>query len=243
MGKGVLVTPTVHGNLLLGPTAEDIDDPMDTATTAEGLQEVFRKAALTWPGISIRTNITNFSGVRAHLTTDDFIIGPCSDCPGFFEAIGIESPGLSSAPAIAKDLASMIADELGLQAKEKMIPFTVSARAFRDMSAEEKARAVARDPAYGNIVCRCETVTEAEIRAAIRRPVGARTIDGVKRRTRAGMGRCQGGFCLPRVADILSEETGIPLLEIKKGNGNSFILSGTVESFLKRGADCDDSEC
>lgn len=243
MGKGVLVTPTVHGNLLLGPTAEDIDDPMDTATTAEGLQEVFRKAALTWPGISIRTNITNFSGVRAHLTTDDFIIGPCSDCPGFFEAIGIESPGLSSAPAIAKDLASMIADELGLQTKEKMIPFTVSARAFRDMSAEEKARAVARDPAYGNIVCRCETVTEAEIRAAIRRPVGARTIDGVKRRTRAGMGRCQGGFCLPRVADILSEETGIPLLEIKKGNGNSFILSGTVESFLKRGADCDDSEC
>ena len=111
------------------------------------------------------------------------------------------------------------------------------------MSAEEKARAVARDPAYGNIVCRCETVTEADIRAAIRRPVGARTIDGVKRRTRAGMGRCQGGFCLPRVADILSEETGIPLLEIKKGNGNSFILSGTVESFLKRGADCDDSEC
>lgn len=243
MGKGVLVTPTVHGNLLLGPTAEDIDDPMDTATTAEGLQEVFRKAALTWPDISIRTNITNFSGVRAHLTTDDFVVGPCSDCPGYYEAIGIESPGLSSAPAIAKDLSAMIAEELGLQAKEEMIPFQVPAVSFRDMTEEEKSRAVAEDPAYGNIVCRCETVTEAEIRAAIRRPVGARTIDGVKRRTRAGMGRCQGGFCMPRVADIIAEETGVSLLDIRKDSGNSYILSGTVESFLKRGAECDDSEC
>ena len=243
MGKGVLVTPTVHGNLLLGPTAEDIDDPMDTATTAEGLQEVFRKAALTWPDISIRTNITNFSGVRAHLTTDDFVVGPCSDCPGYYEAIGIESPGLSSAPAIAKDLSAMIAEELGLQAKEEMIPFQVPAVSFRDMTEEEKSRAVAEDPAYGNIVCRCETVTEAEIRAAIRRPVGARTIDGVKRRTRAGMGRCQGGFCMPRVADIIAEETGVSLLDIRKDSGNSYILSGTVESFLKRGAEYDDSEC
>lgn len=243
MGKGVLVTPTVHGNLLLGPTAEDIDDPMDTATTSEGLQEVFRKAALTWPDISIRTNITNFSGVRAHLTTDDFVVGPCSDCPGYYEAIGIESPGLSSAPAIAKDLSAMIAEELGLQAKEEMIPFQVPAVSFRDMTEEEKSRAVAEDPAYGNIVCRCETVTEAEIRAAIRRPVGARTIDGVKRRTRAGMGRCQGGFCMPRVADIIAEETGVSLLDIRKDSGNSYILSGTVESFLKRGAECDDSEC
>ena len=243
MGKGVLVTPTVHGNLLLGPTAEDIDDPMDTATTVEGLQEVFRKAALTWPDISIRTNITNFSGVRAHLTTDDFVVGPCSDCPGYYEAIGIESPGLSSAPAIAKDLSAMIAEELGLQAKEEMIPFQVPAVSFRDMTEEEKSRAVAEDPAYGNIVCRCETVTEAEIRAAIRRPVGARTIDGVKRRTRAGMGRCQGGFCMPRVADIIAEETGVSLLDIRKDSGNSYILSGTVESFLKRGAECDDSEC
>ena len=243
MGKGVLVTPTVHGNLLLGPTAEDIDDPMDTATTAEGLQEVFRKAALTWPDISIRTTITNFSGVRAHLTTDDFVVGPCSDCPGYYEAIGIESPGLSSTPAIAKDLSAMIAEELGLQAKEEMIPFQVPAVSFRDMTEEEKSRAVAEDPAYGNIVCRCETVTEAEIRAAIRRPVGARTIDGVKRRTRAGMGRCQGGFCMPRVADIIAEETGVSLLDIRKDSGNSYILSGTVESFLKRGAEYDDSEC
>ena len=242
MGKGVLVTPTVHGNLLLGPTAEDIDDPMDTATTSEGLQEVFVKASLTWPGISVRKNITNFSGIRAHLITDDFIVGPCSDCSGYFEAIGIESPGLSSAPAIAQDLAIMIAGHLKLHAKDTILPFKVPSVSFRDMTVEQRTLALADNPAYGNIVCRCETVTEAEIRAAIRRPVGARTIDGVKRRTRAGMGRCQGGFCMPRVADIIADETGISLLDIKKGRGNSYILSGTVESFLKGDAEFDDPE-
>ena len=233
MGKGVLVSPTVHGNTLLGPTAEDIEDPMDTATTSEGLAEVLRKAALTWPTISVRSNITNFSGVRAHLATDDFIVGSCDSCPGYYEAIGIESPGLSSAPAIAKDLAGMIADQLKLSAKAEMIPCCILPVPFRDMDTEEREKAVAADPACGNIICRCETVTEAEIRAAIRRPVGARTIDGVKRRTRAGMGRCQGGFCMPRVADIIAEETGVPLQDVKKGNGDSFILAGSVESFLK----------
>ncbi len=242
MGKGVLVSPTVHGNTLLGPTAEDIVDPMDTATTSEGLSEVLRKAALTWPNISVRSNITNFSGVRAHLATDDFIVGPCDSCPGYYEAIGIESPGLSSAPAIAQDLAGMIADQLNLSAKSDMVPCSVLPVPFRDMNTEERKKAVAADPAWGNIICRCETVTEAEIRAAIRRPVGARTIDGVKRRTRAGMGRCQGGFCMPRVADIIAEETGVSLLDIKKGSGDSFILAGSVESFLKGDTAYDRSE-
>lgn len=242
MGKGVLVSPTVHGNTLLGPTAEDIEDPMDTATTSEGLAEVLRKASLTWPEISIRTNITNFSGVRAHLTTDDFVIGPCESCPGYYEAIGIESPGLSSAPAIAQDLARMIAEKLNLNVKAEIVPFKFSPVPFRDMTMEEREKAVSSDPSYGNIICRCETVTEAEIRAAIHRPVGARTIDGVKRRTRAGMGRCQGGFCLPRVADIIAEETGISLLDVKKGSGDSFILAGSVESFLKGVTENDGSE-
>ena len=242
MGKGVLVSPTVHGNTLLGPTAEDVEDPMDTATTSEGLAEVLRKASLTWPEISIRSNITNFSGIRAHLATDDFVIGPCDSCPGYFEAIGIESPGLSSAPAIAQDLGRMIAEKLKLAAKTEMIPYRKPPVPFREMNIEEQEKAVAADPAYGNIICRCETVTEAEIRAAIRRPVGARTIDGVKRRTRAGMGRCQGGFCMPRVADIIAEETGISLLEVKKGGGNSFILAGSVESFLKGDIKHDGSE-
>ena len=237
MGKGVLVTPTVHGNLLLGPNAEDICDPLDTATTAEGLAEVLRKAALTWPAFSVRTNITNFSGVRAHLTVDDFVVGPCAGCPGYFEAIGIESPGLSSAPAIGEDLAEMIVSFLDLPRKAELVPFVPAPKPFHEMSLEEREAAVRSDPAYGQIICRCETVTEAEIRAAVRRPVGARSVDAVKRRTRAGMGRCQGGFCLPRVAEIIADATGLPLREITKNGGKSFLLSGTVESFLKEAPD------
>ena len=233
MGKGVLVTPTVHGNLLLGPTAEDVEDPMDTATTAEGLAQILKKASRTWPGLSTRTNITNFSGIRAHLTTDDFIVGPCADVPGLFEAIGIESPGLSSAPAIAEVLSGAIAAYLRLKPKEKTAAYPLPPVPFREMTPEEQAAAVARDPAYGNLICRCEVVTEAEIRQAIRRPVGARTVDGVKRRTRAGMGRCQGGFCMPRVAAILAEETGVPLTAVTKDGGNSYLLDDTVASFLK----------
>ena len=233
MGKGVLVSPTVHGNLILGPTAEDINDPLDTATTSAGLSAVLEKAVRTWPGLSTRTNITNFSGVRAHLTHDDFIVGRCEDCSGYYEAIGIESPGLSSAPAIAQDLASAIAEDLHLERKETRVPCPVRPRPFHEMDEAERKQAIADDPAYGNIICRCEVVTEAEIRASIRRPVGARSVDGVKRRTRAGMGRCQGGFCLPRVAAIISEETGIPLLEVTKNGGKSLLLADTVECFLK----------
>ena len=237
MGKGVLVSPTVHGNLLLGPTAEDIPDPLDTATTADGLAEVLRKAALTWPALSVRSNITNFSGVRAHLESDDFVIGPCEGVPGYFEAIGIESPGLSSAPAVGADLASMISDYLGCADKKEIVPYPVPPKSFHDMTDSERAEALKKDPAYGQIICRCETVTEAEIRAAIRRPVGARSVDGVKRRTRAGMGRCQGGFCLPRVAAIIAEETGLPLQDVTKNGGGSYLLAGTLESFLKEGPD------
>jgi glycerol-3-phosphate dehydrogenase len=233
MGKGVLVSPTVHGNLILGPNAEDIDVPDDTATTGSGLAEVLEKASRTWPGLSVRSNITNFSGVRAHLTDDDFVIGPCADCPGLFDAVGIESPGLSSAPAIGQDIAEMVAVYLNLECKTSLIPYSVPLRPFQAMTDTEREEAVRSDPAFGNIVCRCETVTEAEIRAAIRRPVGARSVDAVKRRTRAGMGRCQGGFCMPRVAEILSEETGIPLREITKNGGHSYILSDTIGSFLK----------
>ena len=234
MGKGVLVSPTVHGNLLLGPTAEDIDDPLDTATTAEGLSDILKKALRTWPGLSTKTNITNFSGVRAHLTSDDFIVGPCEGCPGFYEAIGIESPGLSSAPAVGMDLAAMVADYLSLSVKDHIERSPAPPVPFHDMSTEQREQAIKENPAYGNIICRCEVVTEAEIRRAVNRPVGARSVDGVKRRTRAGMGRCQGGFCLPRVASIISEETGIPLKEITKNGGQSLLLSDTIDAFLER---------
>lgn len=235
MGKGVLVSQTVHGNLLLGPNAEDIADPLDTSTTADGLSFVLSRAKRTWPAADIRLNITNFSGVRAHLDSDDFSVGPVSGAPGAYEAIGIESPGLSSAPAIADDLASSLASVLSLNRKSTIVSPRKPRKSFHDMNEEERADAVQLDPAYGNIVCRCELVTEAEIREAIRRPVGARTVDGVKRRTRAGMGRCQGGFCCPRVAQIIAEETGISLLEVTKCGGESLLLEDTIESFLKRG--------
>lgn len=233
MGKGVLMTPTVHGNLLIGPNAEDIESPLMTETTQEGLDFVLSKAKLTCPQLSLRTNITNFSGVRAHLESDDFMVGPVDGCPGAFEAAGIESPGLSSAPAIGKAVCAMVAEYLRLSRKASVVPYAKPAKPFRDMSPEEKEEAIRRNEQYGTIVCRCETVTEAEIRAAIHRPVGANTIDGIKRRVRAGMGRCQGGFCMPRVAAILAEEKNIPLTEVRKGDGNSFILCDTVEHFLK----------
>ena len=228
MGKGVLVSPTVHGNLLLGPTAEDIGDPLDTATTQAGLDQILEKARKTWPGLSTRSNITNFSGVRAHLESDDFLIGPVNGCPGAFEAAGIESPGLSSAPAVGKDLAALAADYLHLAPRKKRTPYPRPPRPFHEMTEEERAEACRKDPAYGTVICRCEVVTEAEIRAAIRRPVGARSIDGVKRRTRAGMGRCQGGFCMPRVAAILAEELGCGLNEIRKDGPGSLLLSGPI---------------
>ncbi len=228
MGKGVLVSPTVHGNILLGPSAEDIEDPLDTSTTQEGLDAVMERVKLTWPRVSVRTNITNFSGVRAHEQGEDFVIGPLQDCPGAYEASGIESPGLSSAPSIGMTLARKIAEDFGLCKKAEIVPYPQSKKPFREMNHEEQISALEQNPLYGNIVCRCEVVTEAEIVEAIHRPVPATSIDGVKRRTRAGMGRCQGGFCLPRVAAIISRETGIPLTDMTKNGGESFLLTGTL---------------
>ena len=232
MGKGVLVTPTVHGNLLLGPSAEDIPDGADTATTAEGLSGVVSACLRSVPGLNLRGEITNFAGVRAHPACDDFLVGPVPGVGRAYEAIGIESPGLSAAPAIGEELGGRIASDLSLEEKAKIQPPPPRPAPFREMTEEERAAAVAKDPAYGRIICRCEVVTDAEIRAAIRRPVGARTVDGVKRRCRAGMGRCQGGFCCPRVAEILSEELGLPLTAVTKNGGDSRLLSGTIGEAL-----------
>lgn len=235
MGKGVLVSPTVHGNTLLGPSAEDIPDGLDVSTTADGLDFVLEKSKLTWPGLSVRGNITNFSGIRAHEAKGDFIIGAVKGRTNAYETVGIESPGLSSAPAIAEMLGQQIAQEQHLTQKADYLPALPMAKAFRAMTSEEKAAAVAADPLYGKLVCRCEMVTEAEIRAAIRRPVGATTIDGVKRRTRAGMGRCQGGFCSPRVTEIIAEELGIPMTEVTKCGGESRLLTSTIHQAMKEG--------
>lgn len=233
MGKGVLVSPTVHGNLLLGPSAQDISDGYDVATTRQGLDFVMGKCRLTWPKASPRGTITNFSGIRAHEKAGDFIIGPVEGVPLAFEAIGIESPGLSAAPAIAEMLGSQVAEALKAEKKADYVPAPARPKPFYAMNDKERADAVKADPQYGCLVCRCEVVAEAEIRAAIRRPVGARNIDAVKRRTRAGMGRCQGGFCSPRVLEILAEELNIPFTEVTKCGGESTLLVGRIGESAK----------
>ena len=213
MGKGILVSPTVDGTVIVGPTAEDVDDKADVSTTYAGLDKVKSGARRTFPALPLDKVITEFSGLRAHETTvGDFVVGEAPDAPQFFNAVGVESPGLTSAPAIGVHLAEAVAKRLGLARKD---PAGISKDAgwwprTRELDPESLAALVRRDPAYGRIVCRCEEVTEGEIRAAIRARVGARTLDGVKRRTRSGMGRCQGGFCTPRVIEILGSELGLP---------------------------------
>ena len=214
MGKGILVSPTVDGTVIVGPSSEDIADKEDKATTAEIMAKVTRLAKRSFPALPVRAAIKNFSGIRAHETTvSDFVLGEPEGVPGFFNALGVESPGLTSAPAIGEFLAEKVAERLGAAKKPaEAISDDVSYwPKTREMTPEELAEQVKKDPTYGRIICRCETVTEGEIRAAIRARVGARTLDGIKRRTRSGMGRCQGGFCTPRLLEILSQELGLPM--------------------------------
>ena len=225
MGKGVLVSPTVDGNLIVGPSASDIDDGDDVATTSEGLDKIYNAATKSVPAVSLRNAITSFSGNRAHPATDDFIIGSSDVNRNFINVAGIESPGLSSAPAIA-EMVEGIMTELtgGMEKKENFDPIRPEPVRFRHMSTEERAKLIEKNKAYGRIVCRCETITEGEILDAIHAPAGARDVDGVKRRTRAGMGRCQGGFCGSKVVEILARELGVPMNEITKFGGESKIM-------------------
>ncbi len=225
MGKGVLVAPTVDGNLLMGPTAEDIDDKDDVSTTNEGLEKVKTLAAKSAPTISSRNAITSFSGLRAHETNHEFIIKRSDKNPRLINVAGIESPGLSSSPAIAlyvDDIVKSIVPDLSI--KNDYDPGRPAPVRFRHMTDGERKELIGKNSAYGRIICRCETVTEGEIIDAIKAPAGARDIDGVKRRTRAGMGRCQGGFCGSKVLEILSRELGLNKNEITKFGGASKIL-------------------
>lgn len=222
-GKGVLVTPTVHGNLLIGPTATDTLDKEEVNTTKAGIDSLLGAAGKSIESIPFRSVITSFAGLRAHGETDDFVIGE-SSVKGFFDAAEIESPGLSAAPAIGEYLAGEVSKYLGASKKanhkstRKGIPNMALA------SLEEKERLIKENPLYANIICRCELVSEGEIVDAINRPLGATTLDGVKRRTRAGMGRCQAGFCSPKTIEILARELGKDMTEITKhGEGSEFL--------------------
>ena len=224
-GKGVLVTPTVHGNLLVGPTAIDVDDKEATATTAAGLDEVRTKSGLAVKDIPLRQTITSFAGLRAHEARHDFFIGEIA--PGFVDCAAIESPGLSSAPAIGAMVAGIVRDSLQLKENPAFDPTRKGILDPKALDFAARAELIKQNPAYGQIICRCESVTEGEIIDAIHRTPGARSLDGVKRRTRAGMGRCQAGFCSPRVMEILARELGVAQSEITKSGGDSKIIVGT----------------
>lgn len=224
LGKGVLITPTAHGNLLIGPTAENLDDKEAVNTSAAGLDEIRQKAAITMKNIPYNQTITSFSGLRAVGNRGDFIIEESAD--GFIDAAGIESPGLSSAPAIGVMVADMIKEKLHPGVNEDFIETRKGFVKLDELSPEEWNELIAKDPAYGTIVCRCETISEGQIVDACTRSIPARTLDGVKRRVRAGMGRCQAGFCSPKTMEIISRVHNIPLDQVRKSGAESIIITG-----------------
>ncbi|KAB0577366.1 NAD(P)/FAD-dependent oxidoreductase [Fusobacterium naviforme] len=223
-GKGILVTPTVHGNVLVGPTAIDIQDKEATATTQAGIDEMIAKASMNVRDLPIRQVITSFAGLRAHEDHHEFILGEVKDAPGFVDCAGIESPGLTSSPAIGEYIGALLKEKLLLKEKAQWTETIKDILHPETFSMEERNELIRRQPAYGTIICRCESISEGEILEAIHRPLGARTLDGIKRRTRAGAGRCQAGFCSPRVMEILHRELGIPMEKISKNSGRSNIV-------------------
>ncbi|MBR4753412.1 MAG: NAD(P)/FAD-dependent oxidoreductase [Thermoguttaceae bacterium] len=229
LGKGVLISPTVHGNLLVGPDAQDGDDKSDFSTTQQGLAFVRKTSALLSDKVDFRDSIRNFAGLRALPSGKDFIIELDPDVDGLLNLAGIKSPGLTSAPAIAKHSVELLANAgLDLIENPRFNPYRRQTR-FAEMSDAEKTELVRKDSSFGRIICRCEQITEGEIVEAIRRPLGAKTVDGVKRRCRPGSGRCQGGFCGPRVLEILARELATSREGLLKDKNGSYILAGKTK--------------
>lgn len=228
MGKGIAASQTIHGNFFVGPTAADVKDRESFQTTQEvldSLKAMTRQDNFLYKGqLPLNKVITSFVGLRAHEDHHEFIVEEVADAEYFFDAAGIESPGLTSSPAIGLMLADIIADRMQLVKKENFVAKRKGVVKFENLSFEEKQKLIAKKPAYGNIVCRCEMITEGEIIDAIHRPIGAKSMDAIKRRTRAGMGRCQAGFCTPKTMEILAKALGVKMTEITKKGGNSKLL-------------------
>lgn len=221
--KGILVCTTTHGNTFIGPNAQDMEDKDDHAVTTDGMNEIIASARKLIPNLPMGAAITEFAGLRAVSSTGDFIIG-ASSVPGLYNAAGMQSPGLTAAPAVAEMLAAAIVKDCGAAAKTDFKAVLPKKAVFNRMNWDQQAALIKENHLYGRVICRCETVTEAEIVEAIHEPCGARTVDGVKRRTRAGMGRCQGGFCGPRVTQILARELNIPVPEVLKERADSHMF-------------------
>lgn len=232
MGKGILVAPTVHGNLYAGPTSIDIESKEDHATRQDGLSKVIADCGRYVKNVPLRSAITSFSGNRAHWEGHEFIIGELAEAPGFIDCAAIESPGLTSSPAIGKMVSGIV---YGILSPEEKKTWKKTRKGILDpntLSLEERNRLIKEQPAYGRVVCRCEGITEGEILDAIHRPLGASTMDGLKRRVRAGAGRCQAGFCTPRQMEILSRELGISMEEVTKRGKGSYIVKGRAKDEL-----------
>lgn len=226
LGKGILVTPTVHGNLLIGPTVTPVIDKENNATTAIELATVMEKACKSVKDIPFRQVITAFSGLRAHEKSGDFVIGEISDAPGFFDVAGIESPGLSCSPAIGEYVAEMVAKKASAAKKAVFKNTRKGMVKTSSLNATEFSALIKERPEFGTMVCRCENITEGEIIDSIHRPLGATTLDGVKRRVRAGMGRCQAGFCTAKTMEILARELHLSLSDICKNGPDSQVIKG-----------------
>ncbi len=229
IGKGVLVSPTVHGNLIVGPDAVAIEDDDDVSTTQSGLDFVRETAVKSVPGINFRDSIRNFAGVRAQSDRSDFIIEESKTAKGFINLAGIKSPGLTSAPAIALECIDILKNAgLALTEKEEFVDKREIVH-FKYLSPEEKEALIEKNPLYGRVICRCETITEGEIVDALHSPITPHTIDAIKKRCNAGMGRCQGGFCGPRVQEIIARELHIPLEDVLLNKQGTYILTGETK--------------
>jgi len=231
--KGILIIPTVDGNLMIGPTAKKVENRFDLTTTREGLKTILQKVKKLIPAINGADIIASFAGLRATTKNNDFIIGSSSRIKGFINLIGIDSPGLTAAPAIARMVVNLLKEEgLKLVPKKDFQPYRKWVR-FRELSLEQKDKIIRKDKRYGNVVCRCENVTEGEIIEAIKR--GARTLDGIKFRTRAGMGRCQGGFCTPQIIKIMAKELNVsPERITKRGERSNILVEKIKNNSLKK---------
>ena len=225
--KGKLMCPTIHGNMLVGPTAEDQESKVDKSTTARGLESITADVRNLVPNVNIRDTITQYSGLRPNRVPEGLHFDMYDDLEGYINLSGVRSTGLTLSAAMGKYVVQQMQYHgAGLIFKNKFVEKRKAIVKFSDCSREEQERLIQENPLYGNVICRCETITEAEILQAIHRPLGARSMDAVKRRVRAGMGRCQAGFCGPKVLEILARELGCDPTQINKNNPGSYMVTG-----------------
>lgn len=225
--KGKLMCPTIHGNMLIGPTAEDLDDKTDTSTTTEGLASIIADVSKMIPNVNPADTITQYSGLRPNRKPEGLHVDVYDDLAGYVNLSGVRSTGLTLSVSMGKYVAEKLKEiGLDLTLKDNFKTTRKAIPIFHEMSKEEQEALIAKNPKYGTIVCRCQTITEGEILDAIHRPLGARSVDAVKRRVTAGMGRCQGGFCGPKVIEILARELNIPTEQVNKDLAGSYMVVG-----------------